>query len=114
MQKNFAIAGCGRISQRHAEQISRVGNVKAVCDIIPEKANFLAAQYGATPYHSLSELLIAEKEIEIISICTPNGLHAEQSIQALQSGLHVICEKPMCIHEADGTRMIKCAKEASR
>lgn len=113
MQTNFAIAGCGRISQRHAEQISRMGNVKAVCDIIPERANILAEQYKATPYYSLDQLLEAEKDIDIISICTPNGLHAIQVIQCLQSGLHVLCEKPMCIHHEDGIKMIAAANSAS-
>ena len=113
MQTNFAIAGCGRISQRHAEQISRIGNVKAVCDIIPERANILAEQYKATPYYSLDQLLEAEKDINIISICTPNGLHATQAIQCLQSGLHVLCEKPMCIRYEDGIKMIAAANNAS-
>lgn len=114
MQTNFAIAGCGRISQRHAEQISTIGNVKAVCDIIRERANILAAQYNATPYYSLEELLDAEKDIDIISICTPNGLHASQSIKSLQAGLHVLCEKPMCIHYEDGLQMIAAATAASK
>ena len=114
MQNNFAIAGCGRISQRHAKQISMIGNVKAVCDIIPERANILADQFGATPYYSLEQLLIAEKGLDIISICTPNGLHAAHSIQSLKAGLHVICEKPLCIHSADGINMITTASASSK
>ncbi|MBC7887659.1 MAG: Gfo/Idh/MocA family oxidoreductase [Ferruginibacter sp.] len=114
MQYNFAITGCGRISQRHAEQISRIGNVKAVCDIIPERANFLASKYGSTAYYSLEQLLTCEKEIDIISICTPNGLHTVQSIQSLEAGIHVICEKPLCIHTSDGHKMIDAALAASK
>ncbi len=114
MQNNFAIAGCGRISQRHAEQISSIGNVKAVCDIIPERANILADQFGAVAYYSLEQLLTAEKDIDIISICTPNGLHAAHGIQSLRAGLHVICEKPLCINTADGMKMIKAAEAASK
>lgn len=114
MQKNFAIAGCGRISQRHAEQISRIGNVKAVCDIIPERANILAQHYQADAYYNLEKLLATEKDIDIISICTPNGLHAKHSIQALQAGIHVICEKPLCIDSADGIKMIEAASAASK
>ncbi|MEJ7586510.1 MAG: Gfo/Idh/MocA family oxidoreductase [Ferruginibacter sp.] len=114
MQNNFAIAGCGRISQRHAEQIALFGNVKAVCDIIPDRANRLANQFGANAYYSLEEMLLAEKETDIISICTPNGLHAVQSIQSLQAGKHVLCEKPMCIRISDGYEMIRVAAAAAK
>lgn len=107
MQYNFAIAGCGRVSHRHAEQISRIGNVNAVCDIIPQRANILAGQYHATPYYSFGQLLESGKNIDKISICTPNGLHPEHSIQSLNAGKHIICEKPLCIHSADGFKMIK-------
>lgn len=111
MQKNFAIIGCGRISNRHAEQISKVGNVKAVCDIIPESANILAQQFNATPYYSLEALLAAEPAIDVISICTPNGLHAAHAIKALEAGMHVLCEKPLCITVADGKAMIAAAQK---
>ena len=114
MQTKFAIAGCGRISLRHAEQISRVGNVKAVCDSIPERANILADQFGAVAYYSLSHLLASEKEIDIVSICTPNGMHAQHAIECLQAGKHVLCEKPLCISVADGNDMIAAAAASGR
>lgn len=110
MQKKFAITGCGRISYRHAEQISKIGNVKAVCDIIPERANILAAAYNATPYYSIEELLNTEKNIDIMTVCTPNGLHANHSISALEKGIHVLCEKPLCIRSADALKMIAAAE----
>src|SRR6187402_1012186 len=110
MQKNFAIIGCGRISNRHAEQISKVGNVKAVCDIIPERANILAQQYNATPYYSLEALISGENTIDVVSICTPNGLHAAHAIKALEAGMHVLCEKPLCINVTEGEAMISAAK----
>jgi predicted dehydrogenase len=114
MQKNFAITGCGRISNRHATQISRVGNVKAVCDIIPESANILAKQFNATPYYSLADLLAAEEGIDVMSICTPNGLHAAQTIECLGAGMHVLCEKPLCIDVVDGRAMIKAAEKSGK
>ncbi|MEO6732435.1 MAG: Gfo/Idh/MocA family oxidoreductase [Ferruginibacter sp.] len=109
MKNNFAIVGCGRISQRHAAQISRIGNVKAVCDIIPERANDLADQYSAISYYSLDKLLLSERSLDVISICTPNGLHAEHSIKALDAGINVLCEKPLCINVADGNNMLAAA-----
>ena len=109
MLKNFAITGCGRISHRHAVQISKVGKLKAVCDIIPERANELAVLYSATPYYTLEDLLTAEKGIDIISICTPNGLHARHTILSLEAGINVLCEKPLCIQVSDGHDMIAAA-----
>lgn len=114
MHNNFALAGCGRISQRHAEQISKIGNVKAVCDIIPERANILAKQYKATPYYTIESLLAAEKNIDVLSVCTPNGLHARHSILSLQAGINVLCEKPLCLHVAEGKAMIEAAAKAEK
>ena len=114
MEKNFAIVGCGRIGQRHAEQASKVGKLKAICDILPERANAVGAIYGATPYYSIDELLNWEKELDLLSICTPNGLHASHAIKALQGGIHVLSEKPLCISVADGREMINAAYKANK
>lgn len=107
----FAIIGCGRIAQRHAQHIANNGKLKAVCDIDIEKAKLIAEKYGATPYQSIDELLAAEREVDMVSICTPNGLHAEHSIKALNAGFHVLCEKPMAISVYDCGEMIKAAEK---
>ena len=83
--KKFAIVGCGRIAQRHAEHIHNFGKLIAVCDIVSEKANDLANLYNATSYVDIDEMLKSEKDIEVISICSPNGLHAEHSIKSLNA-----------------------------
>jgi UDP-N-acetyl-2-amino-2-deoxyglucuronate dehydrogenase len=85
----FAIIGCGRIAQRHAEHIDKLGKLVAVCDIIPEKAEALAKKYNADAYTKIDELL-KNVNADVISICTPNGLHALQSIKALNTGFHVL------------------------
>ena len=114
MKTSFAIIGCGRISGRHADQIIGIGNLKAVCDIIPEMAEEMATKYGAKAYYNIDELLAKEKDIDIVCICTPNGLHAEHSIKALKAGHHVLCEKPLSICVEDGKMMIDAATKASR
>ncbi len=114
MQKDFVIIGCGRIAWRHAEQIAKVANVKAVCDIVPAKANELAKAYNATAYYTIESLLEVETGISVASICSPNGLHAAHSIQALQAGINVLCEKPLCINSKDGGRMIAAASKAGK
>jgi UDP-N-acetyl-2-amino-2-deoxyglucuronate dehydrogenase len=111
---NFAIIGCGRIAQRHAEHIANTGQLIAVCDNIPEKANALAEKYGAKAYTDVNEMLNAEKEIQVVSICSPNGLHAAHSIASLKAGFHVLCEKPMALSVQDCGEMIKEAEKANR
>lgn len=114
MQKNFAIIGCGRIGNRHAEQISKIGILKAVSDILPERVQTLAKNYGATPYTSLEDMLDKEKDLDLVAVCTPNGLHASHAIKALAHGVHVLCEKPLCISVYDGKEMIAAADKAGK
>ncbi len=111
---NFAIVGCGRIGNRHAGHINNNGTLKAVCDIEFEKAESLAKEYNATAYASIEELLSNEPDVDLIAICSPNGLHAEHTIQSLKSGFHVLCEKPMAINVYDCGEMIKEAEKANK
>lgn len=110
----FAIVGCGRIGQRHASHIVNNGELAAVCDIIPEKAQEIAANYGAKVYSSIEALLEGEQDLDVVSICSPNGLHAAHSIAALNAGNHVLCEKPLAINVSDCGEMIKAAEKANR
>ena len=98
MKLNFGIIGCGRIAQRHAEHILKTTgtNLTAVCDIKKIKADAFGNKYEADIYYSVNELL-KNSNIDIVSICSPNGLHAEHTINSLNAGLHVLCEKPMAI-----------------
>lgn len=111
---NFAIVGCGRIGNRHAEHINNQGNLIAVCDIDEKKVNDLGDKFDARKYTSIDELLENEKEVDVISICSPNGLHAEQTIAAFRAGFHVLCEKPMALSVYDCGRMIKEAEWANK
>jgi UDP-N-acetyl-2-amino-2-deoxyglucuronate dehydrogenase len=110
----FAIIGCGRISERHAEQINRHAKLIAVCDKLESKAETLGAKYRANVYTDFNALLLKEKNLDVVSVCTPNGLHAEHSILAFRNGLHVLCEKPMAINRFDCGEMIKEAERANR
>src|SRR4051812_33874644 len=114
MKPNFAIIGCGRIAKRHAEQIIKIGNLKAVFDTVLQNAAELAGEYGASMYLSIEELLLKEPTIDIVSVCTPSGLHAEHSIRALNAGKHVLCEKPLAISTADAKKMVDAATAADR
>jgi len=110
----FAIIGCGRIAQRHAEHIANNGVLVAVCDIDKNKADEMAKKFNALAFYSLEELLNADIEIDVAAICSPNGLHARHSIESLKKGLHVLCEKPMAINVSDCGDMIQAAEKANR
>ncbi|MFY7964206.1 MAG: Gfo/Idh/MocA family protein [Chitinophagaceae bacterium] len=111
---NFAIIGAGRIAQRHAEHIANCGNLVAVCDIDILKAKQLAEKYNANDYFDIDDLLAKENSINVVAICTPNGLHAEHTIKALKAGYHVLCEKPMAISVHDCGAMIIAAEKANK
>jgi UDP-N-acetyl-2-amino-2-deoxyglucuronate dehydrogenase len=113
-QYKFAIIGCGQIAGRHADQIQKHGQLTAVCDCVMEKADLFSQKFPSKIYTSLDELLVAEREIDVVVIATPNGLHADQSITCLHAGKHVLCEKPMAIATVDAGKMIEAEKQTGK
>ena len=109
MEPYFAIVGCGRIAEKHAEEIKLLGNLIAVCDNNPTTADLFAQKYNAHSYYDLSEMLEKEKEINIVSVCSPNYLHPEHTIKSLNAGKHVLCEKPLAIDLKSGEQMLEAA-----
>lgn len=110
----FALIGCGRIAQRHAEHIDNLGHLVAVCDNDKDKADILGTKYKSKIFYNLDDLLSSNLDIDVVSICTPNGLHAEHSIKSLKSGLNVLCEKPLAINSHDAGEMIKAAESSNK
>lgn len=105
----FAIIGCGAIATRHAIHIQHFGELVAVCDLVEERALALADQYQVPYYLTIEELISRETTIDVVVICTPNGLHAAQSVLALRQGYHVLVEKPMALAAADCETMLQAA-----
>src|SRR5690606_8687599 len=93
----FAIVGFGHIGKRHAAIIKGHPDTElvAVSDINSAEENLAKSEYGVPFFTSFDELLASEIEMDVVSVCSPNGLHAEQSIKALEHKCHVVCEKPM-------------------
>ncbi len=108
----FAVIGMGHIGKRHAEMIRRneQAELVAVCDIISPKELGISA-LSEIFYNSLSELLANEKDIDVVNICVPNGLHAELALKALDSGKHVVIEKPMALSRLDSEQILARSKE---
>lgn len=103
----FAVIGQGHIGKRHAEMIRRNPETElvAVCDIL-SKEKLGLNDLKEKIYSSADELLKSHPEIEVVDICTPNGLHAEHTIKSLEAKKHVVCEKPMALTKADCEQMI--------
>jgi UDP-N-acetyl-2-amino-2-deoxyglucuronate dehydrogenase len=111
----FALIGCGNIGLRHAEQIQRIGKLMAVCDTVPAKAQDFGTRY-AVPFYTDSSVLLNDlaKVIDVVVLCTPNGIHAAQAIQAFEKKCHVLVEKPMALSVQDCSRMILSANNAKK
>lgn len=113
------IIGCGGIANgKHMPALKKLDNVEMVafCDIIPERAEKAAKDYGtadAKVYTDYKELL-KDESIHNVRILTPNRWHAEMSIAALKAGKHVMCEKPMATSYADALKMIEARDESGK
>lgn len=110
----FALAGCGRISANHFKALaehSANAELVAVCDIDPAALARAASETGAQPFASL-EAMLDEARPDIVVLSTPSGLHSAQAIVAARRGVHVLTEKPMATHWADGLRMVQACEQA--
>jgi UDP-N-acetyl-2-amino-2-deoxyglucuronate dehydrogenase len=108
---NFGLIGCGRVSPRHVQSISELAQARliAVADIIESRAAHFAKDYHAEAYTDYRRLL-ERRDVDVVNICTPSGLHAQMAIEAMQAGKHVIVEKPMALSLQDADKMIAVAQ----
>jgi UDP-N-acetyl-2-amino-2-deoxyglucuronate dehydrogenase len=110
----FAIVGAGVIGKQHGLVMSQLADrleLVAVVDVELERAEALAAERGGKPYASLTEAL-ESTDIDVVSVCTPTGLHGVVAIEALDAGKHVVIEKPAEVTTAKTDEII-AAQERS-
>lgn len=103
----FAVIGCGHIGKRHAEMIVRneEAELVALVDVRP-KGSLGIDQYNVPFFSSLEEFVNSDVDCDVINIATPNGFHAQQSLDALDSKKHIVVEKPMALSKADAEKVI--------
>ena len=109
-----AIIGCGRISKNHLASIEKHQDnmeLVAVCDSDPAVLRDHVERYGVPGFSSLTELL-DKSDCDLVTICTPSGLHPQMVIEAARAGRHVMTEKPMATRWKDGLAMIHACDEA--
>lgn len=113
---NIGVLGCGKIAQvRHIPEYAANADCKLIGFYNPTKSRALemAEKYGGTAYDSAEELL-ANPEIDAVSVCAANYAHAELAIAALKAGKHVLCEKPMATTPEDCEAMLRAEKESGK
>lgn len=111
-----AVIGSGSIAtHRHAPEYAAHPNVEIIAfvDRVTERAEKLAKKYGARAFSKWEEA-VALKDVDAVSVCTPNALHAPISIGALKAGKHTLCEKPMATSDAEAREMIAAAQKAGK
>jgi len=113
----IGIIGCGTIANA-AHIPSYLANpdaeIKYFCDIIPEKAKACVEKYGCGIAVEDYKEVLADPEIQAVSVCTPNYMHAQISIDAMRAGKDVLCEKPCARTLPEALEMLKVHQETGR
>jgi UDP-N-acetyl-2-amino-2-deoxyglucuronate dehydrogenase len=111
----FGIVGLGHIGKRHLEIIrcNQDAEIVACCDLLALEELGLSIP-GIPFYRNYDEMLLNHKEMDVVNVCVPNGLHAKMSISALNLGYHVVCEKPMALSKSEAEQMLYKSLEVSR
>ncbi len=112
----IGVIGCGKIAQvRHLPEYRDHPDaiIAGVYDLNPDRARQIAGQYCTRAYSSYGELL-ADPEIDAVSVCVANNAHAQISIDALNAGKHVLCEKPMAVSLQECMDMVEAAEKNGR
>lgn len=115
---NVAIVGCGAVAyKRHIPSFARLKNkvnLVAVCDRDDILAYNISDKYNIPSAFTTQSVMLKEKKIDVIDVCTPPQIHAPIAIEALEAGCHVLMEKPMALTVADCDKMINAAKRNNR
>nr|WP_213019405.1 Gfo/Idh/MocA family oxidoreductase [Hymenobacter sp. BT559] len=113
----FVICGIGHIGHRHATLVARhpEAQLVALVDVREELRPALAATFPGVPFFtSLEACLAQEIEADVLTIATPNGLHASQAVAGLSHGLHVVIEKPLALRTTDAELVLQTAQQANK
>ena len=112
-QHGFAIVGCGVIGPSHARAIQALPNARLVAtvDVVEERAQKLAAEFGGEPDTDLDRVL-SRPDVDVVSVCVPSGLHSEVGCRAAAAGKHVLVEKPIDVTLEAADRLIAAARSA--
>ena len=113
----YALIGCGRIAVNHIKAaLNNKLEIVAVCDVLPEAMEALLAKHGLEQDASIKrytdyKAMLAENDLQLISIATESGLHARIALDCIDAGVNIIIEKPMAMNMADAEEIIRRSEE---
>lgn len=108
----IGVVGLGFIGPAHIEGIRRQGvEVHGIAEFTPELAREKAKELNIPVAYSSYEEMLADPDIDVVHVCSPNFLHFPQAKMALQAGKHVVCEKPLTITSAEAKELVELARE---
>lgn len=112
----FGVISASFMAKEHmkAVKFNRNAELRAICDIDAQKAAQVAEEMGVSQYYTDYRELLKQEDIDVIIIATPDGIHPEQTIAALEAGKHVLCEKPMALTVEECRSMIEASKRTGR
>lgn len=112
---NVGLIGCGRVAPRHTQSLAEIEGARlvAVADVIESRSHKFAVQYGVDSYTDYHRLL-DRRDIDLVNICVPSGLHKQIAIETMQTGKHVLVEKPIALSLADADQMIAAAQATGK
>lgn len=111
----IGVVGCGKIATNHFHALSELNDqfeLVAICDNHPDSLQQAVSINNAAGYSHLDEMLINQPLLDVVSLCSPSGLHAKQTIHIANREKHIITEKPMATTWSDGVSMIKACDQA--
>jgi UDP-N-acetyl-2-amino-2-deoxyglucuronate dehydrogenase len=113
---SFAIVGYGHIGKRHAAMVdgNDLGEVVAVVEPMDDRREDAAKTHGCPVFKSTEEFFASDIRPDVVNICTPNGLHSTQAIEALENRCHVVIEKPMGLSKHKTEEVIYKALQVSK
>lgn len=114
----IGIIGVAGIANAHAEHLRKLNDpgvvIAAAADIKPEALAKFAAAQGVTATYADHRVMLREAKLDAVAVCTPNFLHKQHTIDALEAGCHVIVEKPMAMNAAECEAMIAARDRSGR
>lgn len=113
------IIGCGGIAvSKHMPCLKKIPNVRMVafCDIVESRAHIARETFGTPDSKTYTDYrkLLEDKTIDVVHVCTPNREHSIITVDALEAGMHVMCEKPMAINTEEAQKMLDAANRTGK
>jgi len=109
----WAVAGTGGITARTLPDLALTENVEvvAVSSRTQQRADTFASEFGIPRSYGTYQAMLADPDVDLVYICTPNGSHFAMAADAIQAGKHVLCEKPLTVNTAQASRLADLAQE---